>query len=456
MPEQKKAKLRHWQVMLIAAVCGAVLFLPFLLLIFHMLPIGDFDSYAPPALPLTSVSGAEDLTAERDVTMDFTSLAFDCIYPERTRVTDRYLVTNPTGETVTTQLAFPLFWDPYDHTFAIPTVTVEGGAVETSLYASLDAAQSVERADHFGELQEALAQTDFLAEALSSAPALDTPVTVYHISNFTWPDSEDPQALRIGVIYSRNENTTVWKYGTMDMTENEELGIDYMLLHVPTDDTPWIMNEAYLIVEGPDVVNLAIQGYRGYEVTESAMVDGVRADVEEYQSTLGEMVALLAQDYTQYTPYDRIGMRERLPAQLLYEGAARRIASDLYSNQAIDVLHSLSELFASVESERRLMYQIFSVTIPAGETITVQTQYILPGSVDFYGFAGVTSDRTGFELATTLGSNLRFTGLSATLEGEDAILDFRNQNFGFDPENGITEVTLDPETERYYLTIGLP
>lgn len=455
MEKQKTAGLRPWQIMLIAAVCGAVLFLPCFFLL-NLFPVGDYDFYAPPALPLTAVSGGEVLTAERDVTLDFSDFRpTDIIYPKRVQITDVYRLTNPTGDAVTAELAFPSYWQPYDDTYRIPTITVDEMVPATALCASLDAAQSVDRAGNFAELQDAMAQTDFLAEALSPAPTLNTPVTVYHISNFIWPETEDPEDLRVGVIYSRSDATTVWKYGTMDMTENEELGIDYMLLHAPTAEDHWIMDEAYLIVEGPDVVNLAIQGYRGYAVTESAMVEGVSADVEKYESTLGEMVALLAKDYAQYTPYDGTRMRARLPAALLYEGAAKRIASDTYSNQAIEVLHSLSELFGAVESERRLVYQVFSVTIPAGETTTIEVQYILPGSEDITGF-GHQSDRTGFELAATLGSNLHFTNLTATLAGEDVILAFWGQNFGFDLKNGINTVTLSPQTERCYLTIGLP
>lgn len=453
---QSDFRRRHWKLMLGAALLGAILYGPTLLWFLHSLPIGDYDFYAPPAFPLTAVSGGEDLTAERNVILDFSELSFELQYPNRTRVTDSYRLTNPTGDAVAAELALPLFWDPYDHTFAIPAVTLEGTALETSLYLSLDAGLTIDRADNFADIQAAMARTDFLAEARSPAPPLDTPVTVYHIHDFVWPESETSDDLRVGVIYSRGENSTIWKYGTMDMTENEELGIDYMLLHVPTGDTPWVMDKAYLIVEGPDVANIAIQGYRNYEVAADAMVPGVSAQVDRFDSTMGEMIALLAEDYAEYLPHDASRMRARLPADLLYDGAAKRIAGETYHSQAVNVLHSLSELFAEVESQQRLGYQVFSVTVPAGETVIVETQYILPGSEDIPGFAGVASDRVGFELAPTLDSNLHFTGLSATLAGEDAILAFRSQNFGFDPETGVTEVTLDPQTERYYLTIGMP
>ena len=53
---------------------------------------------------------------------------------------------------------------------------------------------------------------------------------------------------------------------------------------------------------------------------------------------------------------------------------------------------------------------------------------------------------------TRLGSNLDFTEQRAALENTDNI-QIERQNFGFDLEKGVTEVTLDLETEHYYLEI---
>ena len=51
-----------------------------------------------------------------------------------------------------------------------------------------------------------------------------------------------------------------------------------------------------------------------------------------------------------------------------------------------------------------------------------------------------------------LGSNLACTEQTATLE-DRGLIEIVRQNFGFDLENGVNTVTLDPEQEHYYLEV---
>ena len=55
-------------------------------------------------------------------------------------------------------------------------------------------------------------------------------------------------------------------------------------------------------------------------------------------------------------------------------------------------------------------------------------------------------------MVTGLGSNLIFTGQTASLEDRGQI-EIVRQNFGFDIENGIDEVELDMEEPHYYLEV---
>ena len=58
----------------------------------------------------------------------------------------------------------------------------------------------------------------------------------------------------------------------------------------------------------------------------------------------------------------------------------------------------------------------------------------------------------GYDMVTGLGSNLIFTGQTASLEDRGQI-EIVRQNFGFDIENGIDEVELDMEEPHYYLEV---
>lgn len=72
------------------------------------------------------------------------------------------------------------------------------------------------------------------------------------------------------------------------------------------------------------------------------------------------------------------------------------------------------------------------------------------GSGEFAHYCGPV--REGYDLATRLGSDLDFTGLTASLSGTEFI-ELGDQNFGFDPGNGILDVILDLRTERYYMEV---
>ena len=58
----------------------------------------------------------------------------------------------------------------------------------------------------------------------------------------------------------------------------------------------------------------------------------------------------------------------------------------------------------------------------------------------------------GFDMVMTLGTALEFTQVTASIVLGDEI-ELVRQNFGFDLENGVTQVTLDPATEHYYLEV---
>ena len=55
-------------------------------------------------------------------------------------------------------------------------------------------------------------------------------------------------------------------------------------------------------------------------------------------------------------------------------------------------------------------------------------------------------------MVTALGSNLQFTQQIASIEDRGQI-EIVRQNFGFDLENGIKEVTLDMNEPHYYLEV---
>ena len=98
---------------------------------------------------------------------------------------------------------------------------------------------------------------------------------------------------------------------------------------------------------------------------------------------------------------------------------------------------------------RRIIYFSIPVTIPANGSIAVSVCMEKLASVVFIGN---NSDRRGYDMVTELGSNLSFTKQTAMISNIESI-EIIEQNFGFDPENGITVVELDLTEPHYYLEV---
>ena len=119
---------------------------------------------------------------------------------------------------------------------------------------------------------------------------------------------------------------------------------------------------------------------------------------------------------------------------------------DRYSDGRLD------ELISEVLYQDRVLYLTFPFSIPAGESVTISAEFRKEPSFD-YGCSGSENvGLQGYDFVTQLGSNLEFTQQTASLVNTETI-EIINQNFGFDLENGVSEVSLDPDTEHYYLEI---
>jgi hypothetical protein len=98
---------------------------------------------------------------------------------------------------------------------------------------------------------------------------------------------------------------------------------------------------------------------------------------------------------------------------------------------------------------RRLLYLSFDVSVPAGASVHVTATMRRDGSHDF---TGKRKNVDGYDLATRLGSTLFFTEQAASVTHTEEISMGEN-SFGFDPDGGVTEVTLDPTEEHYWMQV---
>lgn len=101
---------------------------------------------------------------------------------------------------------------------------------------------------------------------------------------------------------------------------------------------------------------------------------------------------------------------------------------------------------------KRVFYLEAEVTVPAGGSVRLTAETLKEGSCDYHCAHTENQGVYGYDMVTRLGSNLACTGQTAVLEDRGQI-EIVRQNFGFDPERGVTLVELDPNQEQYYLEV---
>lgn len=200
----------------------------------------------------------------------------------------------------------------------------------------------------------------------------------------------------------------------------------------------------------PLPVEMAFIGNVGFNVTESSALQGVTMKVETWEASFSEYLWDCAQEYDFWEINDGYPDPGLVTPELLYDGAMKRITNSDYRHASGDV-RTMSGVFYDVVVDIRMLYEVFTVEVPAGETVTISVVYAQLPSTDT---GGPKAHREGYDMATRLGSNLNFTEQTSSVTNSQ-LIKIVDQNFGFDLEKNITVVTLDMGMGRYYLDVAV-
>lgn len=425
----------------------ALVLLPILLGVFLMPGgggSGNYDSYAGPVLPMTAVSGAEHLEVKRNVDFDFSAYARErktILDTGSAVITDTYQLTNTASEAITAELAYGFegqFTDPAEQ---FPCITVGGSPVQTTLVASVDPEGALHRAYNWDAYKQVLTQEDFLTSALSPAGPGAFPVTALRFSNVTYRQPQQEDVIHYGIQFTWPEDTDIWvrDYG---MTTWDDETKQYQLYF--RED----MGDGWMFVRGKLPEDISFVGVSGYNIRENTILQDVTMEMEISEADLYEHLWEFAQVYDFWAIHDGYHNPGMLTPELLYDSALRLLNDPRYHNPSGEV-QALSSVLYEAVTNIRMLYSTFSVTIPAGEMVTVEAVFNQEPSTDI---GGPKEPREGYDLATQLGSVLHFTEQTSSLTGWEHI-EIKRQNFGFDLKRGITAVTLDISTQRYYMDV---
>ena len=468
-----------------------------------------FMSYAGPVFPLTLEEENTAISAERRITLDFapwipvwvtneaeaasrTELTeaerqevlrnYNEWYPEGgcyhysndIQVTDSYLLTNSDARDQTVRILYPFASSLNDMNEDRPILTLNGDELETVLHAGSYAggfegawenweethenpgSLNLDRFESWEGYCDLLADGTYLRRALGEYADLSgVPVTVYELTDAWGPERNKDAGITnptIRVLFDLDySQTKVLSYGFDQGLYDIEQGKMGKGFTIPQPGAAGYGTPYYLIVIGNDIGNMEYQGHAtgGWDTeqtvesgvtitrTESNLEDALRTAVEcQYQ--LDEKIRFgEAPDYA-FELYFGL-LKEHLMAYgILSENGAERYTGGM-----------LEEL--DISGVDRVFWLEAEITVPAGTDVKLEAVFEKNASFD-YDCAAEKKGISGYDLVTGLGSNLTFTGQTAMLEDRGQI-EIVNQNFGFDPENGVTEVTLDETEPHYYLEI---
>ena len=430
-----------------------------------------FMSCAGPVLPLTAAEDSAALTAERTVTWDFARGAYPDGEPRQwgAEVTDAYVLRNDTEEDAAVTALYPFAGNFSDLAKVRPAVTADGETVETDLYAGpysggfqpafgAEEPDTMNLADLNGwtAYKALLEDGTYLEQALGAYPVLDTPATVYEFSDFEAPHEAYQAATQTVSFRVDPEKTTVLTYGFNGCEwDGDFRRYSYFVPDGKRNEPEMKL----LVVLGEDIGDYALQGYQDGGCDRGEEIDGVSCTVTRGETTLDAVLDRLCRDYAER--YARGRARDQDNAFdavpfTMYRGAVAELLAqygplsgapmDRYADGRLD------DILAETLSHDRVLYLGFPVTVPAGGSVSVECRLWKEPSYDFGGSGSENVGLQGYDLAVRLGSGLAFTRQSAALVNTENV-EITGQNFGFDPETGVTGVELDLEQEHYYLEV---
>lgn len=432
-----------------------------------------FMYYAGPVFPLTTAEDPAGLTAEREITWDFSS----GVDPDRrlqewgAEVTDACVLTNQTNTDITVTALYP-FAGNFDELSKIyPKVTVDGETAETTLYAGAYSGgfqstfgaetpdtMNLERLESWTEYKTLLESGEYQAQALGEYPVLDVPVTVYEFSDFAAP-LEEYHAATQAVSFEIDESATrIFTYGFNGMAMDRDGGFRQYSYFVP-DGVRREPELKVLIVLGRDIEEYTLQGYQDGGCDPGEEIEGVSCSVTRSETTFDAVLDRLCRYYQewyiqnwiegQYNGFEGLsfGMYRGAVAELLTQyGLFSDAPMDRYSDGRLD------DILSETLGQDRVLYLAFPVTVPAGGSAQVDCELWKMPSFDYACSGSENVGLQGYDLVTRLGSALEFTGQRAVLVNVEEV-EITGQNFGFALENGITAVDLDITLEHYYLEL---
>lgn len=423
-----------------------------------------FMSYAGPMFPLTLAEAESGISAGRHISYDFFLASEDSLLLWGAKVQDSHLLTNISGQECTVSALYPFVGSFRKLARQMPVITVNGQAVSPALHPGgysggftgaygvddPEGSANILQLESWEEYKALLESGSYMAGALTDPPILSQEVTVYSFTDFEAPLGEFDAATQAISFTIDPEKTTILLYGFNGCEYGEE-GWRRFSYFVPGGSRRE-SDEKYIIVIGEDIGEYALQGYKNGACEEGNELTGVSATITRSEGLLSAILGDLVDNFfSKYGDGEELAVLKEMflgmmSGFMLEYGPLSGSVRDRYEMGMVE------DIISETRNLDRIFYLEFPVTIPAGESASVTASLHKEPSYDFHCNGAENKGIHGYDLVTRLGSNLEFTVVTAAVCNTEQTVIVR-QNHGFDLENGIDEVLLDPSIPHYYLEV---
>ncbi len=433
-----------------------------------------FMSYAGPVFPLTLTEKADGISAERDITLDFSPQTDEESGTSRIwdiGVTDSCVLSNDTASDKTVTVAYP-FAGSFNG-LDCPSLGADGRRLDASLHAGpysggfrgtgdgVTDSMNLDYIDSYEGYSALIGGGNYMPKAFDAYPEPDEPVTVYELTDITdgGSDAENPT---LSLDFTMDcDKTIILTYGFNGGSCDPDTGASSRHFSIPKEGFGDYGSPRYLIALGEDIGKYTLQGYKNGGCEPGEEIAGANASVRRYETSLGDILGVLTRAY-----YDDIHDAK-------YGGDANRYASpeityDMYYGEVCDFFSAygvtgseakerydfgmLEDIISEVNTVDRVFYLTAEVTIPANSSVMLTAEMRKQPSYDHICSGADNLGLMGYDMMTRLGSNLDFASQTASVDNTDGI-EIARQNFGFDIAAGVTSVKLDMSQEHYYIEV---
>lgn len=435
-------------------------------------------SYAGPVFPLTMMDGNASLEASRNIDFNFSAYLKDRKDIEEwgnhgggVWVNDTYILRNKSNEDVAVLAVYPFVGD--FQTMKWPVVTLDGKEKDWKLNAGAYAGTfrgagderttslNLENITSWTEYADLLEDGSYFVNAFTGLEQLDQAVTVYRLSDLTDGEGEY-EAATLCMSYKYNpEKTFIMTWGFNGGGIRVDTGDEYRDFFIREGLRKADQDVKYFIAVGDDIEGYELQGYLDGGCTPGEEINDVSAAVTREEMTIGQLLREISQiryDAIIDNEYDGDANRyldSHISFEMYFQAVARHFAA--YGPIGTEPKERyefgmLDDMIEETAYHNRILYLSFEVTIPAGSSVEVNVEQFKNASFDFHCSGSENVGIDGYDMVTSLGSNLSFTGQTASISDCEAIEIIR-QNFGFNLARGITNVVLDMNEPHYYLEV---